>query len=326
MSYQTGPIQNATQPSKDLMDTVGAVIDAHAAWEFVEEVVGTGTNISRVYRCLGTLNGFGSDFYAALTRTSLTSGVVVVMGEGYDAVNKKLIKPAVYFTTTPTAPAADLSYPVDRHVANETTLTAATQGFLHGAGANVSNTFTGLGVNTTGFTYWVHVGSNYVVVATRVGSTGTVAYAGLYDSFHTTTVDPFPIWCGGFVSTGTAFQAVGGIVGAYTRQSVAGALNYQFTGGMDNAGWTRIATANALSPVTREAISNNWFPTRLLLHENSRRNAMRGLLKPAVLAIDMAENPELMGDTVSVSGQLYTCLATAPLLTPSTTSIWVSQA
>lgn len=326
MSYATGPIQSATQPAKDLMDTVGTTIDAHAAWEFVEEVAGTGTNVARVYRCLGTLNGFGTDFYMAMTRTSLTSGVVVTIGEGYDSTNKRLTNPAVYFTTTPTTPDTDLSYPTDRHVANETTLTAATQGFLYGAGAATSNVFTGLGVNTTGYTYWVHVGATYVVVATRVGTAGTAAFAGLYDSFHAVGADPFPIWCGGLVSTGTAFQAVGGIVGAYTRQSVAGALNYQFTGGMNNTPWTTLYSGNFLSPGAKETISAKWFPSRLLLHENSRRNAMRGLLPAAVLTIDMTENPEAMGDTVTINGQLYTCLATAPLLTPAAASIWVSQA
>lgn len=325
MSYATGPIQSAAQPAKDLMDTVGTLIDAHAAWEFVEEVAGTGTNVSRVYRCLGASNGFGTDFYMAMTRTSLTSGVVLVMGEGYDSGTKKLTNPAPYFTTTPTAPDTDLSYPTDRHVANETTLTAATQGFLFGAGSLVANTLTGLLSNTTGFTYWAFVGSSYVVVATRVGATGYAAYAGLYDSLHSTLLDPFPIWCGTFTSMGTNFQAVGGIVGAYTRQSVAGALNYQYTGGIERVPWTPLFTSNQ-SATSKELISNKWFPSRLLLHENSRRNAMRGLLKPSVLAVEMTENPETMGDTVSIDGQLYTCVSSAPAMSSATTSIWVSQA
>lgn len=326
MSYQSGPIQSA-QPAKDLMDTVGAVIDAHAAWVFVEEVVGTGTNVSRVYRCLGTANGFGTDFYVSLTRTSLTSGVVVVAGEGYDAVAKTLTNPAVWFTTVPTTPDADWSYPVDRHVANETTLNATTQGFLYGAGSAVANVYTGLLSNTTGFTYWVFVGPRYLVVATRVGTSGYVAHAGLYDSFHNTTVNPFPLWCGTLTAS-NGFQVVGGIVGAYTRHGIgaaAASANYQFTGGLNTAPWTSLISANQ-SAVSKELISGKWFPSRVMLHENSRRNAMRGLLDPAILVIELAEAPETMGDTALVDGVLYTCVNAAPGLVPATASIWVSQA
>lgn len=325
MSYATGAIQSATQPAKDLMDTVGTTIDAHAAWEFVEEVAGTGTNVSRVYRCLGTSNGF-ADFHVAMTRTSLTSGVVMVAGEGYDSVNKKLTNPAPYFTTTPTAPDTDTSYPTDRHVANETTLTATTQGFMYGAGSLASNTFTGMLNNTTGFTYWVFVGTKYLGVATRVGTTGYFAMANLYDSFHAVGADPFPLWVGTLASPATTFQAVGVIVGSYTRALTTTATNYQYMGGIDSTPWTPFVSGNFTTAVTKETISAKWFPSRIMLMEGWRRNSMRGLLNSAVLAINMGENVESMGDTVTIDGQLYTCMSTGPGLTTAAASIWVSQA
>src|SRR5690606_322196 len=86
MTYQTGSILSAT-PSADAMSIIESMLTAHPAWEFVENYV-DGTYTNRVWKCLGTENDFGQDFYVAfmrLTATINTAPIIVQAAEQYNS-------------------------------------------------------------------------------------------------------------------------------------------------------------------------------------------------------------------------------------------------
>lgn len=306
MSYNTGSITSATQPAKDLMDTVGGYIDAHAAWEFVEEVAGTGTNVARVYKCLGTANSFGADFYVALVRTSLTGRVGIVAGETYDSGTKKFGNGATYGTAVVET---GLNYGTARHVANETTMTSNTAGYLKAADGGAAAS--GVAVNTTGFSFYASVTADRVVLGTLVGSAGTAVYAGLFDSFHAVPgVEAFPLCvapaAGGPASTsftGATTRATGSATGSQT-------LPWYLT--INN--WTPMEPAyGQQAGISKERISNKFLASRIALYPGngvSRSGAVMGRLKDDVRMVTMDETIEAVGDTLE-SGAWVVIEATA---------------
>ncbi len=320
MSYNSGQIAtSATQPAKDLMDTLKTIIDSHAAWVFVEEVTGTGTNVAQVFKCLGTSNSWGTDFFMALVRTSLTSSVGVCLFETYDSTAKTGGKPAIYVVgSTGFGPAADGSYATPKHVANENTVVAVTAGHLLAVGQE-NGSVGGISTSTSAATnYWIAVTNNNVILKVQVvgGGTGS-AVVGWYDSFHTSSVDFAPLMVMP-VDTGGSYQSQ--TFGAYTREPASFAHFYNFQGYFDLTSYTPRTPYNFLASQTKEAITGKWWASRIMLVESGRRNAMRGLVEDKLVMLDMGENAESIGDEVSIDGVVHTCLKTG------TSGLWVSQA
>ncbi|MGH9266736.1 MAG: hypothetical protein ACRD0D_01010 [Acidimicrobiales bacterium] len=298
MSYNTGNIVSA-QPAKDWMDTVGGFIDAHAAWELVEEVAGASTRVTRVYRCLGTQNGFGTDFYIGLCRTSLTSAVGVVLGETWDATAKTFGKGAVFHGGA-AVPAADESHATVRHVANETTMVAQTNGFLWATSTN------GVVVNTSGFTYYVTVAPNSVVWANSGTGVGIVgSYTGLYDRFHSAALDPFPLVNVVMVNSATGSSTAGGAVTRAIGQGTSSA-SLPWAAGVTPWSQAEPTVLSNLAGDARETLSDRWWASRVALQaqvipsSNSfRGGTMHGLLKAHLLFIVPQEVSAAVGDTVT---------------------------
>lgn len=322
MSYNSGQIAaSATQPAKDLMDTLKTHIDAHAAWTFEEEVAGTGTNVAQVFKCLGTSNAWGTDFFISLIRTSLTSRVGVCLFETFDNTAKTAGKPAlVVGSNTGFGPQADGSSSVTRHVADQTTMSGYTHGHLLGAGfEGTPGAAGGIGTSTSVATdYWIAVTDDCVILKVcPVGGSHTGAFVGWYESFHASTADPAPLVIS-VLATTPSFQTLN--YGAFTREKGGTAHNYNYAAALDPKPYTPNVASNFTSTVTKETVSQKWWASRVMAVEVGRRNTMRGLLPSEIVMLDMGENTEAIGDEVSIDGVDYTCFQTG------TSGLWVSQA
>ncbi len=325
MSYSTGTINSLT-PAVALMTTLDTAIDGHVAWVFVEEVI-SGTSVCRVYRSIGTANGFGTDFYIYVFRSSDTSTVSIAMSETWDAGTKRAGKIAPYNLTAANTPAADQSYPTVRNPLTEMAVVTATAGFMHSPTLNT---------NTTGFEYWISVTAKAVTVAVKVAGTphGPI-YAGLYDSFHPTSLDAFPLVIWGTVGSATAgggastvSDGTTALIGARTRAAgwVSGAITYAWAEGPAVSSWTLIVPIAVASGTSKEPLSGKWWFPRVVVRSTGsvapRQGIVSGLLPSHILWANLTEVAgEAIGDTITVDGTLHTCI-----MLFGVNSIWVSQA
>lgn len=182
MSYTIGTLNDGVAPATTLMSDLTTIIDAHPAWVYVEEVTDGGTNVARVYRCLGTLNAHGVDFYMALRRTSPTSAVYCTVFETWTSAGALIgnFVPAASNTAGTgsfNASEADGSTPL----AAQPILTLTHTGWLSQAAPAVSTR------------YDISVSNDRIVWATGSAIASNGIYAGLFETYDTSIPDPFPL-------------------------------------------------------------------------------------------------------------------------------------
>jgi len=198
MAWDYGTITDAN-PADALMDKIEACM-TDPAWTFEEELTAGEMETNGLGRIWGNSNGF----HIAIQVYETSHVVSLHLAEGYNAATNKCTRPTRYGTDTV---GADYSY---GNGAEYTWASAYTR-------------TTGT-LNTTGFTYAISATANYLCVATLVGPTITVAYAGKFDSLMAS--DPGP-----YCSTGFGSLDAGSNAASHTRvpntsgsQSFAGAL------------------------------------------------------------------------------------------------------
>lgn len=329
MSYTTGTINSAT-PATALMAALQTPIAAHAAWEFVETVVGTGANVCDVYKCLGSLNAHGTDFFVGICRAATTGNVGLIVGETYDGVAKEFGKGAPYVATSGTiATAADGSFATPKHVANANHLASVATGNLFAA--QVPTTTSSL------FTWYLSVTNDRIILAKSAGNQDAAAYAGLYESHHAIGLDPFPlVTCKVYISAPA--PTTGASVGATTRDpTVSGTVTSGFAAFLDPY-WTvpyGKSRVNGSNTNSKESISAKWWPSRIPLAQQSLAGSCKGLLRDVVFIV-IGGTTEVVGDTAVIDGVTYTCFApetnyfdagtTSAVSSAPAASPWVSQA
>jgi hypothetical protein len=307
LSYHVYVLPVDGAPAQTFMADLKTKLIDHAAWEFVEEVAGTGSRITQVFKCLGAVNSFGTDFFVGVTRMSTGGNVGFIVGETYDSGAKTFGKGAVAASAALTVD-ADGSYGTARHVANENRMVAATAGFLACGGSNITVSI-GMVMPGTGQTYYQSISNDRIVIGSANNSDSV--YVGLYESFHAVGVDPFPLVV--LSNHGTAITAAVAIAGygAFTRDlrragtSAAGAWS-TFLGPV-NGCWVPIFSRASVqaSWVAKEQISMKYFPSKVLLAEGSSHHALRGVLRD-VLCQKFEADAGVIGDTLTVDGVAYT--------------------
>ena len=332
MSYNSGTLSAGANAVKELMDTFQPLIDAHAAWQFVEQVAGAGAKRVDVYKCLGSLNSFGTDFFMAFVRGTDNGNFLVLLAEQYDGTLKK-------FTNGLTTNGSAITVNADgthansgaKHVANESCNPTFTTGYLCGPSSpNVGSNQTGTVVAPSS-PWYLSVTNDAVVVSCGTNQ----VYVGAYESAYSPSIDPFPIVATHLhpnTSYASSFSPTFGASAmgqsGFTREiGGAGSFANAASGGIDRGLIQCVGTGN--TSVQKDPISNLWNASRLVLTSGVRRAVRRGLLADHVLAIPMAEPAtEAVGDIITIDGVVYTCF-----LVPNTTiyngnyldSIWVSQ-
>lgn len=316
MTFYTGTVNDAF-PATALMAALDSLITGHAAWEFVEEVV-NGTDVSRVYKCLGSVNSWGTDFYVVMRRVSPTGNVGFELAEDYITGTDLLIRYAPADNASPgsgtyTTPAGDKSIGAVGQLPD-----AAVVGF-----AFISSTST--------MDWWLSITNDRMCFAAKEQG---FSYVGLYESFHASGIDPAPLVLlhapimnlmtgstseqysrfNNYSPTTTLDESMGDATqqlvpyrGAYTRQ-----LGSQTQS--RNGFQPRLQHASAIpSSSTRgrqEALSGKYHASKVILssaHYLNRLNlatervVWRGLLRDVVVA-DIADSSPVNGDTLVISG------------------------
>lgn len=335
MSYNTGTLSASVNAAKELMDTVQTIIDAHAGWQFVEQVAGTTTTTKRVdiYKCLGSVNSFGTDFFMAITRNTDSGNCQVLLAEQYDGTLKKFTNGLAY-STVAVAVNADGTHAnsVAKHVANESTNPVSTAAFLTGP-SSPSSASNPTGAAIAPSTPWfLSVTNDAVIISCGIFQ----VYIGVYDSSYSLVLDPFPIIACHLhpnTSLQSAYNPTFGTVMAgnsgFTRDIGGASASMQFPGGggIDKGLVQGLGTSTIA--IQKDPISGLWNAARVVVTSSTRRAVRRGLLKSHVLTIPMAEVTEGVGDTITIDGVVYTCFLvpnTSIFSTSFVDSIWVSQA
>ncbi len=169
MAYTSGTETSDASATATLVARIETALTAHSAWEYVEEVT-AGSYTVRVWRNKGADNGFGSDWYLALMRTSDTSDLRFLVSEGWDGslAYRACVNPGSqsYIETTYRSLTGDTGY-------------AWSDGRW--------NPYLTLATNTSSFAWRIHVNNKRVIVQTSIsGSLQGIKYLGLFDK-----VEPF---------------------------------------------------------------------------------------------------------------------------------------
>jgi len=207
-------------------------------------------------------------------------------------------------------------------------------------GNNRANTLMGT-LNTSGFSYWIKLTKNSVLISTRVSGTESSAFAGLLDSFVANVADRCPLVL--FVAD-TASETASS---SFTSLPGVSSLS----GGVASRGWQATFTAwthNVLSTAPEGgSLFNNAAATNVDLWQNgktyvarivcfhaygttsgtvsSTSGYYRGLVKSDFLCIASGGTVQL-GDTMVISGITWTVIKTMGTIGSSGQSIaWLTR-
>lgn len=170
MSYTTAVVTSDAAPSTTLMTAIEGALTTHTAWDFVEERV-SGSYTFRVWKCSGTYNSQGSDFYVGLCRTTSgigTASINVVAFEGYNSGTGLVTRAVPPRDTSSFTPDATYhAWPSGTGVALSTL---------------VSGTNAPINTSTITFTYRIFVSKDRLILRTSL-STADFCHVGLFEPY-----------------------------------------------------------------------------------------------------------------------------------------------
>lgn len=115
MTYYTGSTSSGSQ-GPDIINFIETGLTAHAGWSFIEATTFTHasqTKTCRVWKCLGTQNAGGLDFYVYLIRYVATGSgednIGFRVSEGYDSATHTVSRPAPATGSANTVSGTDFS-------------------------------------------------------------------------------------------------------------------------------------------------------------------------------------------------------------------------
>lgn len=230
--YSTGTSAISATSATDLRTALDAVLITHSAWTFIEAVAITG-GTARVYKCAGTANSWGSDFYVAMTVfTAAPTQLVFQVFESWAASPTSQATRSVRVsgaTANTAAPNPNGGYVVDN------------TGYpLDTATGNVARTILTLDT-TTAWVWMLHVSASRIElnVATASGGTPTLVIAGVYV--------PNPRAAASAAGVFPLFAATGSGVAAIPGNTATAAANYSrsyLAGGGMSAGYIAASSPN----------------------------------------------------------------------------------
>lgn len=285
MSYDTDTILSAT-PSTDLMTVIEAELTAHPAWEFVESHV-DGSYTNRIWKCLGSANDWGVDYYVAFMRLTASIGtapIIIEVAEDYNTSTHVATRGIVPPGSTLTPNATDAS-----------AYGSTTYAFSH---ANWNKTYT-LTTTTTAFVYHIVATNNALVLMTSA-STYPV-YVGLFT----------PLWAADFVGkefplfvAQIGFNDVDGS-GSFTRNPPL--ANVSSLDAFAAYVIPQLEQCRYQKPIGRIGVTGNLSGTKLYGAQvlvgtgNSSVTEARGYLPDALMFAGSAPR----GDTMTIDGDVW---------------------
>lgn len=293
MSYSSGSASNAASASAflALLDTL---ILSVAGWSKVSAAIVVGTNTWNVYKSAGANNSFGTDFYVAIGYpTAAPVNLLLTIMESWNSgTNLASNYPPNITTVIPTATFANPT------AAQALPSTGTTFGFMETPSPI-----------TTAFSYFMSVTADRIIFSLLNSTPFSMGYyIGLYDTFNTVAVDPFPICVVniGTTGSGTVSNSVASspttVTGFTTRepaQAVAAPTNFgcASSGGVLNA-WT-------LSTGQTDVYKGFYYVSRQMLIGRSAQG-FRGLLKDVYNGPLQLNNGDLL--TWTLAGTVFTAV------------------
>lgn len=283
MAYSSGTVAASPTPAEDFV-AAGGVLDTAllaAGFSFVEAAPNYSNFRTRVYKSAQADNGV-TDWYLIVTVQTAGPTVALTVAEGYNTATH--MPSAMAFAPTNTGTAVVLNADGTRNTVYDTSW----------PGTAMSNGAALLTVSGNGFSWWLSVNPERVVMATRNATTDNAGYAGLFDDWLGGGLQPKPLIVGSpGSSSGTSGQG-----GGTTRQpgvtvagSVPGALS-------------RYMALSAYVPTRDYAhlITGKYTAYPLTVHDGRRvSGSILGALKDVVQLNVTAVN----GDTLTYQGKTY---------------------
>lgn len=304
MSFAHNTIVGSATPTTDLLTIIEASLTTHPAWEFVEEYV-ISTVTTRVWKCLGTENDFGTDFYICFRYTTASAGTADLY-----------ITAAEEYSTS--------THQATRGVGNPANIITpdATYNAYQGATAanfnsTVWNQLCWSVTSTVSFEYFVAVTSNYILVKTS--ATPTYAnYVGLFQPFFPSNANEFPLVLCPFGNID-----VDGSGSVSRRPTVTTSMTDAFAISCDeNQSTMRYETAvGTVADTSASLYQSGDGPVgcrALVYHTNTTGGTYRGLFYDVVILNQHGDVSR--GDTVVINGETYYCVDDA-----GSYGLWISE-
>lgn len=285
MSY-TGPtnIVNVNSASAFLaaLDTFILTV---AGWSKVSAAIVVGTTTWNVYKCAGATNSFGSDFYVAIGYPTASPTVIrMTIMEGW---NTGTLLATNYPPNTAVVPTGVFANP---GAALALPSTGTTMGYLESI------------VMTSSFNYMITVTADRIMFSILNSTNTNIGYyIGLYDTFNTVGVDPFPIVCVSLhpgvsappaITTAPANNGMSGFATREPAQAISTTTNFGVaTQGSSTGYWTQITAS-------LDAYKGFLYLSRVLLI-GRQAAAFRGLLKDCFMTTPNANNLDLITFTIA---------------------------
>lgn len=332
MAWDSGTIVQATNvyipntTAGSLSGKLNALVGGAGVtnWSFVENIpAGTGAGQSGnagttcdVYKCAGSggdANAAGVDFYVGLYGTTaggISQASRVIVAEDYLSIagNPANADRGKFRRWCP-LPVTGTTPDVTNYTYSETYTTCA--GINNAAPSNF-----GPSLSITGYSYWLKLTNNFLLMSVRSGTSSTSVYAGLMDSL-TSVTDTMPL------------VTLGGSSGSFSRlPSVTAGAGGAGMWGAGMGPWTapiQLAFAGDQSGTSDKWQGGKVHASRcLVFHGITAANGatygwFRGLLKQDVLAIQTGGTVGL-GDTIDIGGNTYTVIAAAAGLNGQSTA------
>lgn len=308
--FQGSGIVSAT-PTTVLFTQLTTMLTDHPAWEFVEEYTES-TSTLTVWKCLGTLNSTGEDFFVCFSRTTSTIGTSAIgmrLAEVYNPATNLCndFVPLLNSTWSPnsldgTVDSSDVSW------------------LNSNVGALVSIT-----TRTTTFNYMIRVTNDYVAV--YASPMTSVAYAGIFESYWAAAYPGF--------EHELMLAPVGGSAtnGGFTSQPAPGyrgvSTSRAFQGGAGNYSVSHLSGA-ITSVGTLDALSNTLgIGSKVLVLDYAGTTApqrARGELSTDFLYFLIGAGV-VETDTIEVNGITYVyCMSAGNWSTGGTAGLFMSTA
>jgi hypothetical protein len=311
MAWEAGVIANATPAGpKTTAGTLSARINAimPTGWSFIENIptgtsagqTGSANTICDVYKSSSANNDAGVDFYIGIYITTATGALTkVIVAEDYlsisgnpaDANRGKFRRQCPVPITGTTPDVTNFTFSETYATCNAISV------------ADFSPTLV-----TTGFSYWLKMTANFLLICVKVGTTISTGYFGLMDSVISNTTDTMPLVSFGTANAGSMSRLPGVTVGA-GGAGMWGAEGFPWSQSGDQA-YTLVNVdlwGNSRVPVSRIGVAHD-----VTLANEAAYGGIRGLLKSDVLLasanLGTAVGP---GDTMTIDGNTWTCVSSS---------------
>lgn len=120
---------NSTTASADAMAFIETGLSAHAGWTQVDSGALISGTVTHIWKCLGSQNAYGQDFYLTLYRdTAGINTLGVRVSEGYNATTHNVIRPAPAGAASFGATVSSVDWSIGNGTEYSQNLSGATQG------------------------------------------------------------------------------------------------------------------------------------------------------------------------------------------------------